>query len=185
MRKSIPPRNHSNNDVLPSQSRSRKASGTSPSRASCAALIPLSRKRRMGTPRMISATSRGFNASGLDAVVRSFLVHLHVVNVPLAETGCRDPDGLRFRPQIVAAAAASDLMRSRSYLIPPSEVQVAACRVAVRTQLSFAVFCGTPTPASPRVVHSEPRPIPPFTAAAPASQSTAAPSLVATLPAAI
>src|SRR6266478_431715 len=103
MRKSIPPRNHSNNDVLPSQSRSRKASGTSPSRASCTARIPLSRNRRTGTPRMISATSRGFNASGLDAVVRSFLRHVHVA---LAQTGRGDPHELRLRTQLVDAAAA-------------------------------------------------------------------------------
>src|SRR5207245_5600648 len=106
MRKSIPPRSHSNTYVLPSQSRSRKASGTSPSRASCTALIPLSRKRRTGTPRMIRATSRGFNASGLDAVVRSFLRHLHVVHVALAQTGCGDPHELRLRAQLVDAAAA-------------------------------------------------------------------------------
>ena len=46
-----------------------------------------------------------------------------------------------------------------------------------------AVSCGTPTPATMRVVQIEPGPMPTFTASAPASISALAPSAVATLPA--
>src|SRR5207248_2376813 len=62
---------HSAQDTFPSQFKSRQASGTSPSRASCTARIPLKRKRRTGAPRMISASARGFSSrsgsSGLPA----------------------------------------------------------------------------------------------------------------------
>ena len=47
----------------------------------------------------------------------------------------------------------------------------------------MAVSCGTPTPATMRVVQIEPGPMPTFTASAPASISALAPSAVATLPA--
>jgi hypothetical protein len=45
------------------------------------------------------------------------------------------------------------------------------------------VICGTPTPATIRVVHELPGPIPTFTASAPASISASAASAVAMLPA--
>ena len=45
--------------------------------------------------------------------------------------------------------------------------------------------CGTPTPATMRVVQIEPGPMPTLIASAPASISACAPSLVATLPAMI
>ena len=45
-----------------------------------------------------------------------------------------------------------------------------------------AVSCGTPTPATMRVVQIEPGPTPIFTAEAPASMSASVPSAVATLP---
>ena len=47
----------------------------------------------------------------------------------------------------------------------------------------MAVSCGTPTPATMRVVQIEPGPMPTLTASAPASISALVPSAVATLPA--
>ena len=47
----------------------------------------------------------------------------------------------------------------------------------------MAVSCGTPTPATMRVVQIEPGPMPTLTASAPASISARAPSAVAMLPA--
>ena len=47
----------------------------------------------------------------------------------------------------------------------------------------IAVSCGTPTPATMRVVQIEPGPMPTLIASAPASISACAPSLVAILPA--
>ena len=47
----------------------------------------------------------------------------------------------------------------------------------------IAVSCGTPTPATMRVVQIEPGPMPTLMASAPASISALAPSAVATLPA--
>ena len=49
----------------------------------------------------------------------------------------------------------------------------------------IAVSCGTPTPATIRVVQIEPGPIPTLTESAPASISARAPSAVAMLPAMI
>ena len=46
----------------------------------------------------------------------------------------------------------------------------------------MAVICGTPTPATTRVVQIAPGPTPTFTASAPASISACAPALVATFP---
>ena len=46
----------------------------------------------------------------------------------------------------------------------------------------IAVICGTPTPATTRVVQIEPGPTPTFTASAPAFISACAPARVATLP---
>ena len=48
-----------------------------------------------------------------------------------------------------------------------------------------AVICGTPVPATTRVVHMDPGPMPTFTASAPASANAFAPAAVATLPAII
>jgi hypothetical protein len=56
---------------------------------------------------------------------------------------------------------------------------------AALAQSSIAVSCGTPTPATMRVVQIEPGPIPTFTASAPASISARVASAVATLPAMI
>ena len=49
----------------------------------------------------------------------------------------------------------------------------------------IAVSCGTPTPATTRVVQIEPGPMPTFTASAPAPISALVASAVATLPATI
>src|SRR6266849_1037867 len=83
----------------------------------------------------------------------------------------------------VCAPQASALTMSPEYLMPPSEMQGTPDFAAALMQLSIAVICGTPTPATTRVVQMDPGPMPTFTASAPASQSAAAPSLVATLPA--
>ena len=53
---------------------------------------------------------------------------------------------------------------------------------AARDASYTAVTCGTPTPATTRVVQIEPGPTPTLTASAPASMSACAPSRVATLP---
>ena len=46
----------------------------------------------------------------------------------------------------------------------------------------IAVICGTPTPATTRVVQIDPGPTPTFTASAPALMSACAPARVATFP---
>src|SRR3954467_8010967 len=83
----------------------------------------------------------------------------------------------------VCAPAAIAFTASPEYLMPPSEMQGTPKREAARAQTSTAVICGTPTPATTRVVQMLPGPMPTFTASTPASQSAAAPSPVATLPA--
>jgi hypothetical protein len=50
---------------------------------------------------------------------------------------------------------------------------------------AIAVICGTPTPATTRVVQIEPGPMPTLTACAPASISALVPTDVATWPATI
>ena len=60
--------------------------------------------------------------------------------------------------------------------------RLASIRAAL-AQSAIAVSCGTPTPATIRVVQIEPGPMPTFTASAPASISALQPSPVATLPA--
>ncbi len=55
--------------------------------------------------------------------------------------------------------------------------------LAARAQSSMAVICGTPTPATMRVVQMEPGPMPTFTASTPASMSARVAWAVATLPA--
>src|SRR3954468_24238429 len=83
----------------------------------------------------------------------------------------------------VCAPAAIAFTALPEYLIPPSEMQGTPKRDAARTHASTALICGTPTPATTRVVQMLPGPIPTLTASTPASQSAAAPSPVATLPA--
>ena len=83
-----------------------------------------------------------------------------------------------------SAPAAIALARSPEYLMPPSAITGTPASRAASTASMIAVSCGTPTPATMRVVQIEPGPMPTFTASAPASISALAPSAVATLPAA-
>src|SRR5512137_1831312 len=81
------------------------------------------------------------------------------------------------------APAASAFTTSPENFTPPSEMIGTPCRSAARAQSSTAVICGTPTPATTRVVQMEPGPMPHFTASTPALQRSSAASPVATLPA--
>jgi hypothetical protein len=73
------------------------------------------------------------------------------------------------------------LAKSPEYLMPPSAIT--GTSPAARAASMIAVSCGTPTPATIRVVQIEPGPIPTFTASAPAPISARVASAVATLPA--
>src|SRR6266545_4821181 len=84
-----------------------------------------------------------------------------------------------------AAPAASAFTRSPENFTPPSEMIGMPYFSAARAQSSTAVICGTPTPATTRVVQMEPGPTPHFTASTPALQSASAASKVATFPATI
>ena len=65
--------------------------------------------------------------------------------------------------------------------MPPSAISgMRSCRASATR--SIAVTCGTPTPATTRVVQIEPGPIPTFTASAPLSSSASAASPVQMLP---
>ncbi|MNE19257.1 hypothetical protein D3C80_1123290 [compost metagenome] len=81
------------------------------------------------------------------------------------------------------APAAMALARSPENLIPPSAMTGISAALAASTDAMTAASCGTPTPATMRVVQMEPGPIPTLTASAPASISALVPSAVATLPA--
>ncbi len=78
--------------------------------------------------------------------------------------------------------AAIAFARSPENLIPPSAIAGTPCRRDSSTASVIAVNCGTPTPATMRVVQIEPGPMPTLTASASASISARAPSPVATLP---
>ena len=67
--------------------------------------------------------------------------------------------------------------------MPPSAMIGTSAPAAARAASMTAVSCGTPTPATIRVVQIEPGPIPTLIASAPASISARAASAVATLPA--
>ena len=67
--------------------------------------------------------------------------------------------------------------------MPPSAITGTSAFLAASTASMIAVSCGTPTPATMRVVQIEPGPMPTLIASAPASISACAPSAVATLPA--
>ena len=67
--------------------------------------------------------------------------------------------------------------------MPPSAITGVLDAFAASTQSMIAVSCGTPTPATIRVVQIEPGPMPTLMASAPQSISALAPSLVATFPA--
>jgi hypothetical protein len=74
------------------------------------------------------------------------------------------------------------LAKSPENLMPPSAI-TGVPSPAAAAQSMIAVSCGTPTPATMRVVQIEPGPMPTFTASAPASISARVASAVATLPA--
>jgi hypothetical protein len=82
----------------------------------------------------------------------------------------------------VEAPAASAFTRSPENLMPPSAITGTPWRLATCAVSSTAVNCGTPTPATTRVVQIEPGPTPTFTAETPALINASAPSPVATFP---
>ena len=67
--------------------------------------------------------------------------------------------------------------------MPPSAMAGTPCSRQAAEVSSTAENCGTPTPATTRVVQMLPGPMPIFTASAPAAINASAPSGVATLPA--
>ena len=69
--------------------------------------------------------------------------------------------------------------------MPPSAITGTSAARPASAASRIAVSCGTPTPATIRVVQIEPGPMPTLIASAPASISACAPSPVATLPAMI
>ncbi len=69
--------------------------------------------------------------------------------------------------------------------MPPSAITGTPAARPASAASRMAVSCGTPTPATMRVVQIEPGPMPTLIASAPASISACAPSAVATLPAMI
>ena len=83
---------------------------------------------------------------------------------------------------IVSAPAAIAFAMSPDEVSPPSAITGTPCSAAAREHSSMAVTCGTPTPATTRVVQIDPGPTPTFTASAPASTSASVASAVATLP---
>ena len=70
-------------------------------------------------------------------------------------------------------------------MIPPSAITGTPYFLAISAHSSIADICGTPTPATIRVVQIEPGPIPTFTPSAPANISASAASAVAIFPAII
>jgi len=79
--------------------------------------------------------------------------------------------------RLLAALAMSPL-----YCSPPSAMTGTPRARATFDTSWMAVICGTPTPATTRVVQIEPGPTPTLTASAPASAKAAAASAVAMLP---
>ena len=71
----------------------------------------------------------------------------------------------------LSAPAAIALARSPEYLMPPSAMTGTPAARAASAQSMIAVSCGTPTPATMRVVQIEPGPMPTLIASAPASIS--------------
>ena len=67
--------------------------------------------------------------------------------------------------------------------MPPSEMTGTSASRTASATLATAEICGTPTPATTRVVQIEPGPMPTFTASAPAATKARAASGVAILPA--
>src|SRR5258708_20271359 len=72
------------------------------------------------------------------------------------------------------APAASALATSPEYRTPPSAITAICWPARARATLEIAVTCGTPTPATTRVVQIEPGPIPTLTPSTPCSASATA-----------
>ncbi len=71
---------------------------------------------------------------------------------------------------------------SPEYCSPPSPITGTPAGAQACAASKIAVTCGTPTPATTRVVQIDPGPTPTFTASTPASTSACAPARVATFP---
>src|SRR6201996_6901599 len=80
------------------------------------------------------------------------------------------------------APAASALLMSPEKRTPPSPMTGTPEPFSASDTLEIAVICGTPTPATIRVVQIEPGPMPTFTPSAPYSTSALAALAVAMLP---
>ncbi len=81
-----------------------------------------------------------------------------------------------------SAPAAIALAMSPEKRMPPSAIIGTPVPSSALATLSIALICGTPTPATMRVVQIEPGPMPTLTPSAPASTSARAASAVAILP---
>ena len=79
--------------------------------------------------------------------------------------------------------AARALTMSPEYLMPPSAMMGTPYLSAISADCMMAVICGTPMPATTRVVQMLPGPMPTLTQSAPALMRASVPSAVATLPA--
>jgi len=87
-------------------------------------------------------------------------------------------------PIITACAPAAIAWQDRpSSGCPPSAMIGMPRPSSAAAMLATAVICGTPTPATTRVVQIEPGPIPTLTASTPAATRSSAASLVTMLPA--
>src|SRR5258705_4705382 len=82
----------------------------------------------------------------------------------------------------VSAPATIALAMSPEYCMPPSPMTGTPASRQARAASMIAVTCGTPTPATTRVVQIDPGPTPTFTASAPAATMASAPAWVATFP---
>ena len=83
----------------------------------------------------------------------------------------------------VLAPATKAFTTSPVYRIPPSAINGTLNFFSADAASITAVICGTPAPATIRVVQMEPGPIPTFTPSAPASASAFAPAAVPIFPA--
>src|SRR3569833_2554389 len=80
------------------------------------------------------------------------------------------------------APAASALETSPEKRMPPSAMQGTPAPFSACDTLEIAVICGTPTPATMRVVQIDPGPMPTLTPSAPCQTNALAASAVAMLP---
>ena len=83
------------------------------------------------------------------------------------------------------APAAIAFAISPEYLIPPSAITGIPYLLATSYEFIIAVICGTPIPATTRVVQIEPGPIPILTQSTPALIKASVAAPVATFPAII